>query len=118
MLLNNSEYFDVLEEIKTRIKEAQYKAVLGANIEMLSLYWDIGKTIIENIKWGNKFVENLSRDIREEFPNAKGYSVRNLTYMRKFATVYPDFEILQQGVAKLPWKNNITKRKVKIIEIS
>ena len=108
MLINNNEYFKIVENIKSQIHAAQYKAVLGANVEMLTLYWNIGKVIIDNIKWGNKFVENLSRDIKSEFPKAKGYSVRNLTYMRKFAEAYPDIEILQQSVAKLPWKNNLT----------
>jgi len=108
MLINNNEYFEILENIKSQIHAAQYKAVLGANVEMLTLYWNIGKVIIENVKWGNKFVENLSRDIKTDFPKAKGYSVRNLTYMRKFAETYPDIEILQRGVAKLPWRNNIT----------
>ena len=108
MLINNNEYFKVLEDIKARISSAQYKAVLGANVEMLTLYWNIGKIIIENTKYGAKFVENLSRDIRSDFPNSKGYSVRNLKYMRKFAEVYPNFEIVQRGVALLPWRNNIT----------
>jgi len=108
MLINNNEYFEIVENIKSQIHAAQYKAVLGANVEMLTLYWNIGKVIIENFKWGNKFVENLSRDIKTEFPKAEGYSVRNLTYMRKFAEAYPDIEILQHPVAKLPWKNNIT----------
>jgi predicted nuclease of restriction endonuclease-like (RecB) superfamily len=75
---------------------------------MLTLYWNIGKVIIDNTKYGTKFVENLSRDIRSEFPKSEGYSVRNLKYMRKFAEVYPDFQKVQQGVALLPWKNNIT----------
>ncbi|MDR1748787.1 MAG: PDDEXK nuclease domain-containing protein [Spirochaetaceae bacterium] len=108
MLMNNPEYFDVLKRVKEQIKAAQYAAVLGANVEMLTLYWNIGKVIIGNIEWGNKFVENLSRDIKAEFPKAKGYSIRNLTYMRKFAETYPDVSILQHTVAKLPWRNNIT----------
>jgi hypothetical protein len=61
MLMNNSGYFEILESIKSQIHAAQYKAVLGANVEMLTLYWNIGKVIIDNIAWGNKFVENLSR---------------------------------------------------------
>ena len=108
MLINNNEYFDILENVKSQIHAAQYTAVLGANVEMLTLYWNIGKVIIENIKWGNKFIDNLSRDIKTEFPQSKGYSVRNLKYMRKFAEVYPDFEIVQRAVAQLPWRNNIT----------
>jgi predicted nuclease of restriction endonuclease-like (RecB) superfamily len=108
MLINNNEYFKVLEDIKTRIKTAQYKAVLGANKELMELYWNIGTIIIENTKYGAKFIENLSRDIQLDFPDIKGFSVTNLKYMRKFAEVYPDFEKSQRGVDLLPWRNNIT----------
>ena len=108
MLINNNEYFTALEDIKARIKTAQYKAVLGANKELMELYWNIGKVIIANTKYGTKFVENLSRDILLEFPNIHGFSVRNLKYMRKFAEVYPDFIKVQQSVALLPWRNNLT----------
>jgi predicted nuclease of restriction endonuclease-like (RecB) superfamily len=108
MLINNDEYFDVLNDIKNRIKTAQYKAVLGANKELMELYWNIGKIIIKNTKYGTKFVDNLSRDILLEFPDIQGFSVRNLKYMRKFAEVYPDFQKVQQGVALLPWRNNLT----------
>jgi predicted nuclease of restriction endonuclease-like (RecB) superfamily len=108
MLINNNEYFKVLEDIKTRIKTAQYKAALGANKELMELYWNIGRIIITNTKYGAKFVENLSRDILSEFPEIQGFSVRNLKYMRKFAEVYPDFQKVQQGVALLPWRNNLT----------
>ena len=80
MLINNKEYFDVLNEIKVRIKTAQYRAVLGANCEQILLYWNIGKFIIANTKYGAKFIENLARDIKAEFPNAKGYSSRRLKY--------------------------------------
>ena len=108
MLINNNEYFEVLDNIKTRIKTAQYKAVLGANRELMELYWNIGKIILANTKYGAKFVENLSKDILAEFPDIKGFSVRNLKYMRKFAEIYPDFQKVQQGVALLPWRNNLT----------
>ncbi|MGL6196917.1 MAG: PDDEXK nuclease domain-containing protein [Thermoguttaceae bacterium] len=107
MLINSDNYFETLEGIKSQIRTAQYKAVLGVNREMIILYWNIGKVIIENSKWGNKFVENLARDIKSEFPNAKGYSVRNLKYMQKFAEEYPDFEIVQRTVAQLSWRHNI-----------
>jgi predicted nuclease of restriction endonuclease-like (RecB) superfamily len=108
MLINNDEYFDVLNDIKARIKTAQYKAVLGANKELMELYWNIGNIIIANSKDGAKFIDNLSRDILSEFPDIKGFSVRNLKYMRKFAEVYSDFQKVQQGVALLPWRNNLT----------
>jgi len=70
------------------------------------LYWNIGKAIIANSKWGNKFIDNLARDIKLEFPNAKGYSVRNLKYMRKFAEFVADEEIVQTMSAQLSWSHN------------
>ena len=90
MLINNNEYFEILENIKTQIKTAKYKAVLGANREQILLYWQIGNIIIANTKYGAKFVENLARDIKTEFPETKGFSVRNLKYMRKFAEIIDD----------------------------
>ena len=108
MLINNNEYFEILESIKSQIHAAQYKAVLGANREQIILYWNIGKVIIENIQWGNKFIDNLARDIKLEFPNAKGYSVRNLKYMRKFAEFVNDFEIVQTLSAQFSWSHNTT----------
>jgi hypothetical protein len=78
MLINNSEYFEALNDIKKQIKNAQYRAVLNVNQEQIMLYWNIGKIIIANTKYGAKFIENLARDIREEFPTVKGYSARNL----------------------------------------
>ena len=101
MLINNNDYFEVLEGIKERIKTAQYKAVLGANREQIILYWNIGRIITENQKYGNSFIENLARDIKLDFPNAKGYSVRNLCYMLKFAEFITDEEILQTLSAEL-----------------
>jgi len=103
MLMNNSEYFEILEDIKMRIKAAQYKAALGMNREQILLYWSIGNVIIENSKWGNKFIDNLARDIKLEFPNATGYSIRNLKYMRKFAVMFSDDVIVQAVLAQLTW---------------
>lgn len=103
MLMNNNSYFQVLESIKAQIKNAQYKAILGVNREQIMLFWSIGKIIIENSKYGSSFIENLARDIKSEFPAAKGYSVRNLRYMRKFAEVFDDIENLQVPLADLTW---------------
>ena len=69
MLMNNNEYFEILEDIKRRIRAAQYRAVLGANREQIILYWSIGKDIIAKSQWGNKFIDNLARDIKLDFPN-------------------------------------------------
>jgi predicted nuclease of restriction endonuclease-like (RecB) superfamily len=106
MLINDNSYFQTLEDIKARIREAQHRAVLGANREQIELFWYIGKVIMRNVKYGNSFVENLSRDIKSEFPKAKGYSTRNLRYMKKFAGFVPNEEILQTVSAILSWSHN------------
>ncbi len=106
MLINTNEYFVVLERIKNQIHNAQYRAVLGANREQILLYWNIGRVIIENTQYGARFVENLAHDIKAEFPNAKGYSVRNLKYMRKFAEFVPEEEKVQTVSALLTWSHN------------
>ena len=74
---------------------------------MLLLYHDIGCVINEHKAWGNKFVDNLATDIRSAFPNSKGYSVRNLKYMAKFAETYSNREFVQQVVAQIPWGHSI-----------
>ena len=86
MLMNNNEYLDLVQTIKQEIQQAQYKATLSVNKELIMLYYNIGKIINEHKSWGNKFIENLAADIKLLFPNAKGYSVRNLKYMSKFAS--------------------------------
>lgn len=74
---------------------------------MILLYHSIGTVINEHKTWGNKFIENLATDIRREFPGSKGYSVRNLKYMAKFAQTYPDREFVQTVSAQIPWSHNI-----------
>jgi predicted nuclease of restriction endonuclease-like (RecB) superfamily len=71
------------------------------------LFWNIGKTIIANTKYGSKFIDNLARDIHEDFPNLKGYSVRNLKYMRKFAEFFPYLQKVQSLLALLSWTHNL-----------
>ncbi|MDR2965589.1 MAG: PDDEXK nuclease domain-containing protein [Treponema sp.] len=71
------------------------------------LYWNIGKIIIANTKYGSKFVENLAHDIKAEFPHVKGYSVRNLKYMRKFAEIIKEEEKVQTLSALLSWSHNV-----------
>ena len=105
--MNTSEYLSVIENIKSEIKAAQYRATIHVNADMLLLYHDIGCVINEHKVWGNKFVDNLATDIRSAFPKSKGYSVRNLKYMAKFAETYPDCEFVQQFVAQIPWGHNI-----------
>ena len=106
MLMNSDNYFQVLNDIKMRIHNAQYKAVLGANREQIVLYWSIGKVIIDNSQWGNKFIDNLAKDIKIEFPGSTGYSSRNLKYMRKFAEIFDDGEIVPTLLAQLTWSHH------------
>jgi len=106
MLMNNKEYLSVFEEIKIKICSARRNAILAVNNEMVMLYWNIGSIINSKSKWGNKFIDNLARDIKLEFPSAKGYSVRNLKYMAKFAKTNPDLEIVQTISAQLSWSHN------------
>ena len=64
-----TDYFNVLEDVKKCIANSQYRAMISANVERNILYWNIGKVILEYSKWGNKFVENLSKDLKMEYPN-------------------------------------------------
>ena len=107
MLMNTAEYMEIIENIKREIKNAQYRATVHVNAEMIWLYYDIGVIINAHKSWGNKFVENLATDIRAAFPESKGYSARNLKYMAKFAATYPDRKFVQQVVAQIPWGHNV-----------
>jgi len=106
VLLNSSEYLNTVESIKQEIRAAQYHASVSVNRELLLLYHTIGNTINAHKTWGSKFIESLSADIKLAFPDASGYSVRNLKYMAKFALAYPDEEFVQQPVAQIPWGHN------------
>ena len=107
VLMNSSEYISIVENIKREIKAAQYRAAIHANVDMLLLYHDIGCVINEHKLWGNRFIDNLATDIRMDFPESKGYSVRNLKYMAKFAETYPNREFVQTVSAQIPWSHNI-----------
>lgn len=85
---------------------------MNANKEMISLYWNIGKIIDTHSKWGNKFIDNLSKDIRNEFPSSKGFSSRNLKNMVRFYREYTDFEFVQTVAAQIPWSHNLEILKI------
>lgn len=107
MLMNGSEYIEIIEAIKSEIIGAQYKAALNVNRELIMLYYHIGTVINEHKAWGNKFIENLAADIKLSFPSTKGYSVRNLKYMAKLAATYDDEDFVQQAVAQSPWGHTV-----------
>ncbi|TAK37096.1 MAG: DUF1016 domain-containing protein [Saprospiraceae bacterium] len=110
-LLSNPTYIQLLSDVKEKIRQAQVKAVIAVNQEMLLLYWEIGKAILAKQDaegWGAKVADQLSLDLKREFPGMKGFSKRNLLYMRQFAETYPDFEIVQEPLAQISWYHNIT----------
>ena len=86
-----SEYRDWLSDLKQQIKKGQIKAALSVNSQMIMLYWDLGRQITEkqeHAKWGSGFIEQLSKDLREEFPEMKGFSRTNLFRMKSFYLFY------------------------------
>ncbi len=103
--LPDKQYIEVLINLKIRIRQAQLKAALTVNVHLLSIYWEIGKTILEqqsNEGWGAKIIDRLSADLQKEFPDMKGFSIRNLKYMKAFSEAYPDFDtIVQPSAAQL-----------------
>lgn len=107
MLINSSEYFETIEQIKSEIKAAQYKAAVSVNQELILLYHSIGELINTHKVWGSKFIDSLAKDIKIAFPSVKGYSVRNLKYMAKYAATYPDRQFVQTVSAQIPWSHNI-----------
>jgi predicted nuclease of restriction endonuclease-like (RecB) superfamily len=105
-----TDYTSWLMELKIRIQQAQQRATLAVNRELIALYWQLGKDILSRQAqqgWGAKVIERLSRDLRAAFPEMKGFSRANLLYMRAFAEAWPDAEIVQQAVGQLPWGHNI-----------
>ncbi len=109
--LRNNNYFALLQDIKDKIKSAQLKAVVSVNKELIRLYWDIGKRIVEEqakSKWGDNFIENLSSDLSKEFPDLKGVSKTNLKNMKQWYLFYRKSDVIsQQLVGQLPWGHNI-----------
>jgi predicted nuclease of restriction endonuclease-like (RecB) superfamily len=78
---------------------------------MVLLYWDIGRTILERQQrsgWGAKIIDRLAGDLRNAYPEMKGFSPRNLKYMRAFSAAWPDRAIVQEPLAQLTWYHNIS----------
>lgn len=81
-------YGDLLERLEARVGDARLRASTAVNTELVTLYWEIGREILERQEkrgWGAKVIEQLSADLRKAFPQMRGFSARNLTYMRTFA---------------------------------
>lgn len=103
-------YRDLLVEVKERIRSAQYEALKAVNKELVGLYWDIGRMIVErqrDAEHGAAIAEQLSNDLRTEFPGISGFSRRNIFYMREFYLLYRDDERVQPLVAQISWTHNL-----------
>ena len=105
-----TDYGRWIQSVKDRVRNAQLRTMVAVNVEQLLLYWDIGHDILERQKsegWGAKIIPRISDDLIAEFPNAQGFSPRNLGYMKRFAASWPRKAILQAPLAKLPWFSQI-----------
>ena len=104
------DYGNLLGEVKERIRSAQYEALRAVNRELITLYWDIGRMIVERQAkegWGRAVVERLARDLQTEFPGIKGFSIDNIWRMRKLYVSYYQKEKLAQLVPEIGWSHNI-----------
>ncbi len=117
MTINSTKnYESILTGLKDKIRQARMRAVRAVNTELISVYWEIGNTILLQQKkegWGTKIIDRLAHDLKSEFPDMQGLSIRNFKYMRSFAEAYPDFSIVQPPVAQLPAGTNKLKSKTK-----
>jgi len=106
-----ADYQIFLQTIKTRVQQAQLQAFVSVNKELILLYWHIGQAILARQKeegWGAKVIDRLSDDLHSAFPQMKGFSIRNLKYMRSFAEAYPEEQFVQEALAQITWYHNIT----------
>lgn len=109
-IVKNTDYKKILQEIKQRVYKAQYDALKAVNKELIALYWDIGKMIVkqqERHGWGKSVVENLARDLQNEFPGIHGFSAQNLWRMKQFHQTYVNNEKLSPLVREIGWTHNL-----------
>ncbi len=114
MNLVKGNYAEFLAEVKTQIKSSQAKAALSVNTSLIAMYWNIGEIIAQNQvenSWGNSVIEQLSADLKSEFPNTSGFSRANLFFIRRFYLFYNN-EKVQQAVRLLPNDENSVQQAV------
>ena len=103
-------YDELLGQLKERIRSAQLRAALAVSRELVLLYWQIGREILQRQEqegWGAKVIDRLAADLRRAFPDMTGLSPRNLKYTRAFAAAWPDEPIVQGPLAQITWYHNI-----------
>ena len=115
MLITSNEYLQAVQEINDYVNQAKYRASVSVNSEVLKTNLFIGSVIIRNSQWGNKFVDNLSKDMRMKYPGAKGYSVRNLKYMKKFAQIFAEDDLTSQVKSQL-YERQVVANKISILK--
>ena len=114
-LLDDADYKNWVISIKEQIRTSQIKASIAVNEEMLLLYWDIGKDICEkhfDSQYGSGFFENLSKDLKSDFPEIQGFSVTNLKYMKRFFLFYKEIrhhlgDEFESVIFTIPWRHHI-----------
>lgn len=110
---NTQEYMQWLRKLKEKVRRSQLQAAVKVNTELLHLYWNMGKEMVEKQKqyaWGDSFIRNLSKDLKQEFPDMKGFSVSNLKYMRQFYLFYKKSQQTADQLTSLfsiPWGHHI-----------
>ncbi len=92
----------IINNIKEDIKNTQTKTAVQVNRNLIMLYFRLGKILYDNYEYGNKFIDEVACELKNEYPNSTGYSTRNLKYMKKFYLEYKDDELVQQLVAQVP----------------
>jgi predicted nuclease of restriction endonuclease-like (RecB) superfamily len=105
-----ADYAVWLADLKSYIHRERLRVIIASNTVMVLLYWDIGRRILDKQAsegWGARVIDRLAGDLRDAFPEMKGFSPRNLKYMRAFAMAWPEREIVQRTIAQLPWRQNI-----------
>ena len=106
MLTPSNQYLQAVEEINDYVNQAKCRASVSVNSEIMKTNIFIGNVIIRNSEWGNKFVENLSKDMKMRFPSAEGYSVRILKYMQKFAQIFTEDDVDEYGLGRITWSHH------------
>ncbi len=110
-LIQTPEYRDLITELKRKVHSAQIKAALKVNEELIGLYWEIGKLIVERQKvahWGDEIIAQIAKDLTHELADLKGFSRANLYRMKRFYGYYAEQgEFVAQLVRQIPWGHNI-----------
>lgn len=102
-----NDFKKIIVSIKEEIVNTQIKIAMQSNRSLIQLYFKIGKILYDNYEYGNKFIDQIAQELKLEYPNSIGYSVRNLKYMKKIYIEYKDDELMQQLVAQVPWGHNV-----------